>query len=152
MSLFDLNVLQRLLLFLDLFRNDHGEHTVSNLGTYLVAVDVVGQNVGLLVIAVRELATQIVDMLLITVLVVFLLFLVLKLILDSQFEVALIVDAYAYPLFLKTRHSHFHRIVFGCLLNVYSRSCGVHAGHQSRIKEIVVKPIVQPILIIVSTS
>ena len=85
MSLFDLNVLQGLLLFLDLFRNDHGEHTVSNLGAYLVAVDVVGQNVGLLVIAVRELATQIVDMLLITVLVVFLLFLVLKLVLDSQF-------------------------------------------------------------------
>ena len=141
--LFHLNGVHVLLVFLDLFGQMYGENAVLHVGRNLLAVYIVRQSIGLLVVAVGELAAQIVAVLVLA--------LVLHLVLDGYREVALIVDTQAYPLLLQSGYGHLHGVGLSHLLDVDCGCRGVEPHHKVGVEEIVVKPIGQPIRTIVST-
>ena len=110
-------------------RQRDDEDTVVNLGRDFLSLDVVRQHIHLLVVAVAELAAQVVLVL------VFLL--VLELVLYRNLEIALAVEIDAAVLFLYARNGELHGVVFHALFHVHCRCGGFHLRHPVVVKEIV---------------
>ena len=119
--LFHLDVLQHLGLLLGSgLRDDDGEDAVGYARGDLLAVYVVGQRVALLVVAVGELAAQIV--LVARLMVLLALLLVLHLVLDGHVEQFVVGDVHAHPLLLQPWNGHLHDVLVYGLLDVDCRS------------------------------
>ena len=91
-------------------------------------VNIVGQSVSLLIVAIRELATQVVLFLL--------LLFVLHLVFDVHYQIAVLVQTDAAELLLQSRSGYIHYIGFLVFLYVNSGSRSIYARHHISVKEI----------------
>ena len=73
------------------FRHGDGQYAVVHLGSDLVFDDVIGQDIGLLIVGITELAAQ--EVLLLVLLFVF------QLVLDGDFKIAVGIDVHAAKFF-----------------------------------------------------
>ena len=116
-SLRHLNSLGTFLLFLSQLRHGNSQYTILNLGRNLVTLHIIRQCIGLFVVRVAELATQIVMMLI--------LLFVFNLILDSNGKVTIFVDTYTTIFFLNAWSCKFHGVGLFTLLDIDCGCCTV---------------------------
>ena len=98
-------------------RHGDGQDAVLDLGRDLILHHIVWQRVALLVVRVAELAAQIV--------MVLVLMLVFLFVLNSDGEVALVIDGYATIFFLDAWSCKFHRVGLLTLLDIDCGCCTV---------------------------
>ena len=105
-----------------------------------------------LVVAIIELMAQVAFVSLLVALAFLAFFLMLHLVLDSQMKQALVCDVDAYTFLLKSWNCYLHYIFVTRLLDVDGRNRGACLWNLFSIEETIVKPIVQPVRIIISAN
>ena len=121
--------LDLLYLFLGELWQGDGQYAVVHLGCDVVLLNVVGENVGLLVVGVAELAAQ--EVFLLVLLLVF------QFVLDGYFQIAIRIDVDSAKFLFDAWHGQLHAVGFGIFFDIDS-GCGcLHSRHPIVVEEVV---------------